>query len=309
MAKSILIIIIALLLAFNAFFYFSYVRPSKMFIPEMKNKSEVISYSQGFLQFYPNMRFNHNLITFRIEESCAENKKLRMRQAFNFLENETKYIEFREVLDNEDISVTCDETKTRKTPDAHHFVAGEGGAESIVNTSLFYVIEKGAVLLYYKEEKSCINFNIELHELLHVFGFQHSENEDSIMYPTVRCNQVLSEDIINEINQIYSIQPEQDIYISNVSASKHGAYLDFSIQVRNQGLTGASNIILVLSSEEKEISTYELEDIDYGEGKTLSVQNQKVPISLLTMSEITFKVESKGSEIDSDNNEVTLHVA
>ena len=73
------------------------------------------------------------------------------------------------------------------------FIAGEGGPTSITNTSLYNVILKGKILLYKKSE--CEEPIVELHELLHVFGFDHSQDPNNIMFNLSSCNQEISQDI------------------------------------------------------------------------------------------------------------------
>lgn len=269
--------------------------------------NNVTSYSLDFLQFYPNMRFNHNLITYNVEDNCPLEKKEKMTKAFDRVENELdKVIRFKRVEAEPNILITCNETTETKREE--YFVAGEGGAESVVNTSLFYVIEKGRVLLYYKEQKSCITYQVELHELLHVLGFMHSKNRYSIMYPTTECYQVFTQDMIDELKRLYSMEPLPELYISSVSASKHGMYLDFEIEIKNKGLVKAENVNLSVISGAVTIDKFELGTISYGEGKTLTIKNLKLPLSLLEIEEINFLVASPSREFYQDNNHYILVV-
>jgi len=270
--------------------------------------NNMTSYSLEFLQFYPNMRFNHNLITYKVEDNCPLEKKEKMVKAFDRVENEVDgIIRFKRVEAEPDILITCNETTETKREE--YFIAGEGGAESVVNTSLFYIIEKGKILLYYKEQKSCITYHVELHELLHVLGFMHSKNRYSIMYPTTECYQVLTQDLIDELKRLYSLEPLPELYISSVSASKHGMYLDFEVEIKNKGLVKAENINLSVISGTTTIDKFELGDIGYGEGKTLTIKNLKLPFSMLEVDEINFLVSSPSKEFYQDNNHYSLVVA
>jgi hypothetical protein len=124
------------------------------------------SYRQNInLQFSENMRFNHNTITYQFSPSCTATQVRKMVQAINFIENSTKHINFSLVSwkDHADVTVFCGQ-EYLETEDL--YVAGEGGPSYVINSTLFNTILKGKVVLY----KSSCGFNVELHELLHVFG-------------------------------------------------------------------------------------------------------------------------------------------
>jgi len=259
------------------------------------------SYSSQ-LQFYPDMRFPKKDIFYNIDFSCGEDKKTRMLQAFTRLEQETDLIKFYSSQQEPDILVSCQETEVEQEA-GKYFIAGEGGPTTIINTTKFYIIEKGKVLLFYKEN-SCNNYNVELHELLHVFGFEHSNNKESIMYNTTFCYQVLTDDIAAELKRLYLIPELPDLYFNNVSVIKHGSYLDFEIDVRNQGLANSENISLDLFSEEK-IDSFELGNISYGEGKLFQAKNIKISRSLKKIKFILVD----GKELEKENNEIELFLA
>jgi hypothetical protein len=312
LSKTLLTILVFLLFlaAFNMFF-FSYLRPGTSFSPIFIQPPKNITSYNGSLQFYPNMLFNHKIITYAIEDTCEKSKYNNMIQAFSILENETSgLIKFQPASRESDIFVTCNQSvqELESRQKSSYFIAGEGGAERAISSGEFWVIEKGKILLYYPRTKECLTYHVELHELLHVFGFKHSDNRYSMMYPVSECNQVLSDDIIQEILRLYNLPELADIYITNVSAVKHGIYIDFDIEIKNQGIENARNITLVLSSRNKTIDTFELKDINYGEGKILNVENVRIPITMLNLDEITFSVETESEELDKSNNQVTLTI-
>jgi len=311
--KTLLMILTFLLflLAINMFF-FSYLRPGTSFSPISIQPPKNITSYNGSLQFYPNMLFNHKIITYAIEDTCEKSKYNNMIQAFSILENETsRLIKFQPASSEPDIFVTCNQSvqELESKQKSSYFIAGEGGAERAISSGEFWVIEKGKILLYYPRTKECLTYHVELHELLHVFGFKHSDNRYSMMYPVSECNQVLSDDIIQEILRLYNLPELADIYITNVSAVKHGIYIDFDIEIKNQGIENARNITLVLSSENKEIEKFDLKEINYGEGKILEVENIRIPITMLNLDEIKFSVETESEELDKSNNQVTLTIA
>ncbi len=306
------VMLIALLAGLSYFLYFAisnFVAEPIPFIqnfsPELQVKNQT-SY-KGELQFYPNMRFAKKTLIYNIEPSCNEKKQTRMRRAFLKLENETGLLKFYRNIYKEkaDILVSCQESELAEKIPGEYYIAGEGGPTAIINTSLFYVIEKGKVLLLYKES-ACNNYNVELHELLHVFGFKHSENKKSVMYNTTFCNQVLTQDIIEELKRLYSIEELPDLYIENVSAIKEGIYLSFDVQVRNQGLSDAENVTLELYSNGKKIDEFDLGKINYGEGKILEVKDKR--LHSRKDDSIKFVLVS-GKELDKENNIIELFLA
>lgn len=275
-------------------------------IEEDKNQ---ISFSEEF-QFYPNMRFPSKSLEYNIDPSCNEEKITRIGQALKKVEDETNSIKFYPSDKNgAKIFFSCSESE--EIIPGEYYIAGEGGPTSIINTSLFYIIDEGKVLLFYKKS-DCDNYNVELHELLHVFGFKHSDNKKSIMYNTTLCDQVLTNDIVTELKRLYSIPPLPDLYMENISATKKGSYLDFDATVKNQGLKAAKKVVLELYSIEystdKKIEDYNFEAIDYGEGRILIARDITIPRKT---TQIKFVVINKdnGEELDKSNNVVYLYLS
>jgi len=310
------LLIIIIFMSFSTSFVFFYKLnlESKQFVPEKMNvtfldPSEVISYSGSDLQFFPNMRFNHNVLTFTIDENCDLDKKKKMGLAFSRIEEDTENTIIFKKIENEslaDITVTCNESVPQVRED--YFIAGEGGATSIIKTDMFHIIEKGVVLLYYKQEKACIDYNIELHELLHVLGFKHSENRMSMMYPTTQCGQIFSQDITSELTRLYKVGAIPDIYISDLTADRKGKYLNFRAEIKNQGLETAYNSKLTITAEDEVIKTFKLGNISYGEGKIMTIEYLKLP--LLTDTDLLkFTLNTTTQELSINNNEVIMRVA
>jgi hypothetical protein len=269
-------------------------------LPPQKNQS---SFSEQF-QFYPNMRFAKKSLIYNIGDSCPENKKTRMRQAFARIEEETGLLNFYQNINPKkaDILASCNKTETQIQE--KYFIVGEGGPTHLINTSLFYIIEEGKVLLFYAKSK-CDNYNVELHELLHIFGFKHSNNKESIMYNTTFCNQVLTDDIVEELKRLYSIEELPDLYFSRISATKSGALLSFEAEVRNQGLSNSDDVMLKLYSKGEKVDDFDLGRINYGEGKILQVKNIKLPSRKI--DSIKF-ILADSEELYNENNIAELYL-
>ena len=256
--------------------------------------------------FAENLRFNHNNISYFIENECVEIRRNAMVEAFDIFADEMKLISFYETKNKieADIQVGCSDDYIELGE--RLFVAGEGGPSKIINTSVFKIVEKGEILLY--NDPQCDYPVVELHELLHVFGFAHSENPDSIMYDTSACNQRITPDMVELIDKLYSIEPLADAMIDELTAVKRGRYLDFNISVLNEGLIGIDNINFTIIVNSKEIQTINLGNIDIGYSRTLRATNIKLP--LLNVEKINFVVDNENviREINEDNNFVEMVV-
>src|SRR3989344_6742110 len=157
-------------------------------------------------QFYTNMKFNHNDISYAFLPNCGSAEKTRMKEAFQEVSLRITKISFREISSQGDITISCSEKADNIQED--YFVAGEGGAKEIIPTGRFNIINEGIIYIYEnpaKKRVKCDYPNIEIHELMHVFGFDHSSNKNSLMYPVLdSCNQKLDNSIIEKLNSLYS---------------------------------------------------------------------------------------------------------
>ena len=291
-----------LIIAILGILAYSYLSPSspRNFVQNYSTVN-IPSYN-GTLQFYPNMRFPKKSLSYSIDTACSQEKRDRMIQAFSRLENETQ-LKFSESSLG-DILVNCRETQAPENGET--FIAGEGGAKTIIKTDKYNIIEQGEILLLY--QKACNNYHVELHELLHVFGFKHSDNPSSLMYNVSECNQRLTQDIVLELERLYSVSELPDLYMINVSATKHSAfmisYLDFSLDVKNQGLAKADNVILEVYDSSSKVDEFTLETISYGEGKYFKAKNIR-----FSGNKVSFLVKSAEADLDLTNNRVDLAIS
>ena len=256
-------------------------------------------------QFYENMRFRDRKITYKVEAACSNEKSQDVDKAFSILESET-ILDFNRVAGGEaEITIFCSNVEPPAKQDGF-FVAGEGGPTEVINTSLYSVILAGKVS-FFREER-CDEPKIALHEILHVLGFDHNSNPDSILHPTLDCDQTIDESIIRNINELYSTSSKPDLEILELDATKSGRYLNFEVEVINQGLKDAENIYLRIYAEDKFVKEFDLEDLDIGTRKFLEVENLKLPIR--KNDEITFVVDEDDiiDELHENNNEITLVV-
>lgn len=251
------------------------------------------------MQFYPNMRFLPLKLSYEIDNSCSLKKKKEMKDAFLYMENVTN-LSFYPVYSNPEINVTCQEES--KTTENGMFIAGEGGPTKIISGDNFNVIYTGKILLL--RESDCERPNVEIHELLHVLGFKHSKNSNNIMYPVSKCSQTLGQEIPNKINELYSFPQLPDLKIQNVSAQINGRYLDVNLSVQNIGLKDAQSETLKIYGDDNLLKEMNLKEINVGYGLDVSLTN--IWVSSVNIKNIKIVVETTGSELSLENNQVTL---
>jgi len=262
------------------------------------------SYLGKKMQFYPNMRFNHLPITYNIDPLCSEEKKKNMMDAMNLLtEKADLYFKQLNEENKADIIIACGEKYHEEGKSL--FTAGEGGPTLVVNTTSYSVIVKGKVQLYSSDK---CGYNVELHELLHVFGFDHSSNDESIMYPVTSCEQRLTNDIIKELKRLYEKEPKADLHFLDAEAMKKLRYLDIKIKVMNQGIINATNVKVLLSSQGTRIEEFDFGDIGFGASKIITVQNLRLPSRSIEKLEISIDPEDKIDEYNENNNYVEMSV-
>ena len=252
------------------------------------------------MQFYENMRYLNSEISYRIFD-CPLYKKNEIQKAFDTLSNLTT-LNFYPVLYNEEISATCENrAKAKRGP---IFIAGEGGPINITNTQNFNVIFHGEITLI--KESKCENPNIGLHEILHALGFDHSSNPNNIMYNVSKCSQTIGDDIINKIDELYSVKSYPDLAFENVSAIMHGKYLDTNMSIRNHGLKKSENAKILIYADEKLIKEVELNPLEIGYGLTISLRN--ILVLKLNVNELNFLIESSFNELNKNNNQIKLEI-
>ena len=255
--------------------------------------------------FYPNLRFRDNKISYYIDSSCSDLRRDKIIEALSIISDRTGSLSFY-ISNEESAEILAGCSRDYISPEENVFVAGEGGPTKIINTTNFNVILKGKIMLYKESDKTCKEPIIELHELLHVFGFDHSLDSSNILYAYSSCNQKLKSETILTLQKLYSVKSLPDLFFSSVNATKKGVYLDFEAQIVNDGLKDAENISIIISADGEKVYSADIGDIVIGGGRILSVKNAKLPER--GTSSVVFSINSNEDEIDLQNNVAYLSV-
>jgi len=267
------------------------------FVPSSGNTNFSIT-NNSQMQFYSNLRFADTNISYKIS-NCTLKKQNDMESAFKIIENITP-LNFYPDLEGE-IFITCDEKI--KPSEGGLFIAGEGGPTKIIGAGNFNIILEGKILLIKKSD--CANPNVAIHELLHVLGFEHSSNPENVMYNITDCNQVIGDDVISLLNELYLIPSYPDLVLEDVSASKHGTFVDVNFSIMNYGLKDSENFMIQVYSSDSLLKEMEIEPIEIGKGRIISVKNI---FTIKQIDEIDVVIDSTFEEINKENNKIKLEI-
>ncbi len=257
-------------------------------------------YDSSPLQFYENLRYSDSKISYRVADICTLQKRADAERAFEILEEQTILV-FYDVKKNEEILITCEDAQRIEED---FFVAGEGGPVNITKSGQFSVVSYGQVLLIRQSE--CSNPNIALHEILHALGFDHSSNQNNIMYHVSSCSQTLGEDIPELINELYSIPSKTDLVLDEVYPVAQGRYLNVNMSIKNVGLIDSGPSEIKIYTDDIIVETIDVEPLGVGAGIKFIFQNLKLKKS--DFNELRFVVEANFEELDKKNNEVIFEL-
>lgn len=277
--KEIVIILVLVILSLVIFLLFSSTKETRLSSSEVSPASftgKVVSFDpqEEKLMIYENLRFRSRNISYSINSSCSENQRQSIRNGFDIMSNKTVLI-FYELPQEAQISVNCNTNNPLEQ-------LGEGGPNYIINATSYNVILNGNINLY--GEEKCAAPITFLHELLHVFGFIHQNDNSSILYPTSSCSSNIPDSIINKINLIYFEEELPEILIKRIGPISSGSYFNFDIQLFNTVQRNFKSIYLALYKQGIKIDEYELKSLDSGQSKIVKIENIKGNNVNLTIS-------------------------
>jgi len=296
------IVLIAMLVLGYVIYYNMPAAPIALIERGSKDKVQHVNYGDTPV-FWENLRFAKDKITYYIEPTCTEKRTEKMKEAFDIWSEQTGAVTFYSAsFQDADIMVGC--SKDYVKLDKRLFLAGEGGPSQVINTSNFKIIQNGKIVLF--RSSDCKYPVVEIHELAHVFGFDHSQNPTSIMYNTSDCSQRITPDMIRIIRELYAVPSLPDLRIAELSGVTKGRYLDFNISINNEGLSNAENVYLKISVEGDVFEEIEMELISVGNGRILSAENILMPTR--NPEKIRFEVDPDNvvKEINEKNNVLEL---
>ncbi|PJE81126.1 hypothetical protein COU58_04130 [Candidatus Pacearchaeota archaeon CG10_big_fil_rev_8_21_14_0_10_32_42] len=286
------------ILAILLFLFYWFLPFEEMNFGVHKNSEFSVGNLSSQMQFYPNMRFESNEISYKIDSDCSLKRKQDMERSFEYIENLTT-LEFYPVENNEEISISCKDDV--RPSGGNLFIAGEGGPTKVISGDNFYLIYEGEILLL--RDSKCEKPNVGIHELLHVLGFDHSENKNNIMYPVSSCSQTIGTEIVQKINTIYSYPSLPDLSLENISARAEGRYLDLNFSVKNMGLRDSPVGKAIIYGDEEIIKEIEIKVLKVGQGVNWELRNVWIPRKI---EKLKIEIITNGNELSLDNNEITL---
>ena len=125
-----------------------------------------------------------------------------------------------------------------------------------------------------------------------------------VMYPVSNCNQKINNETINAINNIYESPSLPDLLFRKINLSPHKDYINFDIEIYNNGLTNANDVNFSIYGENLN-RVYELGNISIGGGKIIKVRNLPI-FSTIFQLEVYIDKEKNILEVNEDNNQKIL---
>jgi len=306
MLKAFLLAILIILFGILAYTFYEFIPGEPQALQQIASQGQTRDFnmtSSGEAKmFLTNLRFSNTNISYFVDPLCTSERKEKVKEAFGIVQDRTLYLTFYEAS-GKDAQITIGCSEEYKEIGNNKFIAGHGGPSEIIDTGLFNVILKGGVWLY--QESQCDYPIVEIHEILHVLGFDHSPNPTDIMHDTLDCKQRIGQEAITLLDRLYEIEPLSDLVISEVNATKKGKYLDFEAVIKNQGLVDAENVVLDVYDDGDFVKSFDLDRISAGAGRVLRVSNVNLKSRSSDTIGFTVRLES-GAELDADNNEAIL---
>jgi hypothetical protein len=126
------------------------------------------------------------------------------------------------------------------------------------------------------------------------------------MYPISKCKQIIGEDMLKLINELYSVQSYPDLSFENVSAIMNGRYLDTNMSIRNNGLRDSEKTKLEIYADGKLVKEIDFDILEVGYKRIIKLNN--VWIKKTNVQNLEFFINSSFSELEKNNNRIILEI-
>ncbi len=256
---------------------------------------------------FKNIRWAKMPIFVKIDNNtCIESRRDDIRYAMLLWGIETDgVVQFKESENNYQVFINCSkELWQTREGDLIVTKLGEGGPTKIIPLDYFNLtIEASATI--YSTTKECSRPIRILHELGHVLGLDHVEDEKSIMYPYEDCNQGFTREIKETLKELYKIKAMPDLYFKNATASSSKIYLNISFEIVNAGILSSPPAEIDIFGDNVRIDRKIIEGLEPGEELNVWIQNIYLGKEL---NNITLIIDPNNfiEEISKENNKLIL---
>ena len=128
------------------------------------------------------------------------------------------------------------------------------------------------------------------------------------MYNFTKCTQIIGDDTVQLINDVYSLESRADLVFEaeNTSALMHSRYLDLNMTIKNYGLKDASESTVKVMVDDEEIKEIAVGEITIGNGKVITIQN--IWVSERSPEKIDLVIDAGFEELSKENNIISFNV-
>lgn len=253
---------------------------------------------------FPNMRWGAMPIKIFVDNtSCTQDVYGNLREAAGDWQNATTgtlSFSFTSNQNDASVYVQCGSQLPRQKEGRIIIETLGETRPTVINTGL-YNLTVSADVAFLLHSAKCIQPVVYLHELGHVLGLAHDDNQQSIMYQYEECDQQITPDIVTTIKQLYKDPALPDLYFTNATASLHGRYADFNVTIFNRGLIESPTTTAAIMDGTYQIYSLNVPNLEPGTGWYFIISNV-LKRSDFTNVSIVIDPKNEITEINKQNN-------